>query len=148
VSRDRCPGACRADWIAFLDDDVVPEPGWTSLVPTPNFPEYPSNHSCSTTAIASVIDGLKGHAPFSFSNVSIRCPSKSRITFRITGVHSSGPVRARAIRTGRASASATPGTWRTESTSASLSPFTERTADAGRVFSYIVVSTGWRTAYL
>ena len=51
---------------------TVPEPGWTSLVPTPNFPEYPSNHSCSTTAIASVIDGLKGDAPFTFTVTSVR----------------------------------------------------------------------------
>jgi hypothetical protein len=35
-----------------------PQVGWTSLVPTPNFPEYPSNHSCATTAIATVIDGV------------------------------------------------------------------------------------------
>lgn len=34
------------------------EPGWTPLLPTPNFPEYPSAHSCSTTAIADVVAGL------------------------------------------------------------------------------------------
>jgi hypothetical protein len=41
------------------------QPGWTSRVPTPNFPEYPSNHSCTTTAVARVIDGLDGGRAFS-----------------------------------------------------------------------------------
>jgi PAP2 superfamily len=40
---------------------------WFSLVPTPNFPEYPSNHSCTTTAIARVVDALDGTRPFSFT---------------------------------------------------------------------------------
>ena len=34
------------------------EPGWTSLVATPNFPEYPSAHGCSTTAVADVVAAL------------------------------------------------------------------------------------------
>lgn len=34
------------------------EPGWTSLVGTPNFPEYPSAHGCSTTAVADVVAAL------------------------------------------------------------------------------------------
>ncbi len=31
---------------------------WRPLLPTPNFPEYPSAHSCSTTAIATVVAAL------------------------------------------------------------------------------------------
>jgi hypothetical protein len=41
------------------------QPGWASSVPTPNFPEYPSNHSCTTTAIARVVDALDGDEDFS-----------------------------------------------------------------------------------
>ncbi|MGY1734387.1 vanadium-dependent haloperoxidase [Geodermatophilus sp. SYSU D01045] len=48
------------------------EPGWTSLVPTPNFPEYPSNHACATTALVTVIDGLDGRGPFSLTMTSVR----------------------------------------------------------------------------
>jgi PAP2 superfamily len=55
--------------------DTQPQPGWTSLVPTPNFPEYLSNHSCATTAIATVIDGL-GHG-FPLTIESWRVPPGS-----------------------------------------------------------------------
>lgn len=34
------------------------DPAWRPLLPTPNFPEYPSAHSCSTTAIATVVAAL------------------------------------------------------------------------------------------
>jgi PAP2 superfamily len=51
---------------------TVPDPGWTPLVPTPNFPEYPSNHSCATTAIVTVIDGLNGESPFRLTISSYR----------------------------------------------------------------------------
>jgi hypothetical protein len=51
---------------------TAPDPNWTPLVPTPNFPEYPSNHSCATTAIVSVIDGLDGNRAFSYTISSFR----------------------------------------------------------------------------
>jgi hypothetical protein len=51
---------------------TVPDPAWTSLVPPPNFPDYPSNHSCGTTAIATVIDGLRGRSDFSLTVTSVR----------------------------------------------------------------------------
>lgn len=51
---------------------TVPDPAWTSLVPSPNFPDYPSNHSCATTAIATVIDGLRGDSDFSLTVTSVR----------------------------------------------------------------------------
>jgi hypothetical protein len=38
--------------------DTKPDPRWTPLAPTPNFPEYPSNHSCTTTAVVTVLDAL------------------------------------------------------------------------------------------
>jgi hypothetical protein len=51
---------------------TVPDPAWTPLVPTPNFPEYPSNHSCATTAIVTVVDGLNGRSPFRLTISSYR----------------------------------------------------------------------------
>jgi hypothetical protein len=51
------------------DDDnsaTAIDADWTPLVTTPNFPEYPSNHSCVTTAIATMIDGLDGPGQFSY----------------------------------------------------------------------------------
>jgi len=52
---------------ATVDDDA-----WKPLVkPTPNFPEYPSNHSCSTTAMVTVLDGLDGRSPFSYTMSSV-----------------------------------------------------------------------------
>jgi hypothetical protein len=42
--------------------DTPADLAWRPLLPTPNFPEYPSAHSCSTTAIASVVAALApGH---------------------------------------------------------------------------------------
>jgi hypothetical protein len=51
---------------------TVPDPAWTSLVPVPNFPDYPSNHSCASTAIATVIDGLRGDSDFALTVTSVR----------------------------------------------------------------------------
>jgi PAP2 superfamily len=51
---------------------TVPDPAWTSLVTPPNFPDYPSNHSCGTTAIATVINGLRGDSDFSYTVTSVR----------------------------------------------------------------------------
>jgi hypothetical protein len=34
------------------------DPGWQPLLPTPNHPEYPSAHGCTTTAIVTVLAGL------------------------------------------------------------------------------------------
>ena len=51
---------------------TVPDPAWSPLVPAPNFPDYPSNHACSTTALATVIDELRGHSPFSLTVSSVR----------------------------------------------------------------------------
>jgi hypothetical protein len=38
--------------------DTPADPAWLPLLPTPNFPEYPSAHSCSTTAIVTVVAAL------------------------------------------------------------------------------------------
>jgi hypothetical protein len=63
-----------AIWGADTDGNpaTVPDPAWTSLVPTPNFPEYASNHGCASTAIATVIDGLRGDSDFSLTVTSVR----------------------------------------------------------------------------
>jgi len=51
---------------------TVGDAAWKPLVkPTPNFPEYPSNHSCSTTAMVTVLDGLDGKSPFSYTMTSV-----------------------------------------------------------------------------
>jgi hypothetical protein len=50
---------------------TVDDNDWTSLVMTPNFPEYPSNHSCATTAIATVVDRLDGSGGFDFTMTSL-----------------------------------------------------------------------------
>ncbi|MGY1702650.1 vanadium-dependent haloperoxidase [Geodermatophilus sp. SYSU D00766] len=51
---------------------TVPDPAWSPLVPAPNFPEYPSNHACATTALATVVDALRGDSPFSLTVSSVR----------------------------------------------------------------------------
>jgi hypothetical protein len=51
---------------------TVPDPAWSPLVPAPNFPDYPSNHACATTALATVVDGLRGDSPFSLTVSSVR----------------------------------------------------------------------------
>jgi PAP2 superfamily len=35
--------------------DTVPDPQWTPLIPTPPFPEYPSAHSCASSAAVRVL---------------------------------------------------------------------------------------------
>ncbi|GAB3302483.1 vanadium-dependent haloperoxidase [Geodermatophilus aquaeductus] len=51
---------------------TVPDPAWSPLVPAPNFPDYPSNHACATTALATVVDALRGDRPFSLTVSSVR----------------------------------------------------------------------------
>jgi hypothetical protein len=41
-----------------INADTPADPAWRPLLATPNFPEYPSAHSCSTTAIVTVIAAL------------------------------------------------------------------------------------------
>ncbi|MGY1671122.1 vanadium-dependent haloperoxidase [Geodermatophilus sp. SYSU D00710] len=62
---------------------TVPDPAWSPLVPAPVFPEYPSNHACATTALATVVDGLRGNSPFSLTVSSVRGtpPVEYRTTF-------------------------------------------------------------------
>jgi hypothetical protein len=40
--------------------DTAPDPGWTPLIPTPPFPEYPSAHSCASGAAARVLSHYFG----------------------------------------------------------------------------------------
>jgi hypothetical protein len=39
---------------------TVPDPSWTPLGTTPNFPEYPSAHACHSTAVVTALDGFFG----------------------------------------------------------------------------------------
>jgi hypothetical protein len=39
---------------------TVPDPSWTPLGTTPNFPEYPSAHACHSTAVVQALDAFFG----------------------------------------------------------------------------------------
>jgi hypothetical protein len=39
---------------------TVPDPSWTPLGTTPNFPEYPSAHACHSTAVVKALDAFFG----------------------------------------------------------------------------------------
>jgi hypothetical protein len=55
-----------------------PDGSWTPAIGTPNFPEYPSNHGCATTAIVLVIDALDGSSPFRFTMTSEVSPRATK----------------------------------------------------------------------
>jgi hypothetical protein len=38
----------------------VPDPSWTPLGTTPNFPEYPSAHACHSSAVVEALDAFFG----------------------------------------------------------------------------------------
>jgi hypothetical protein len=40
--------------------DTKPDPTWTPLGTTPNFPEYPSAHACHSTAVVAALDAFFG----------------------------------------------------------------------------------------
>ena len=40
--------------------DTTGDPSWTPLIPTPNHPEYPSNHGCVTAAAAAITASFLG----------------------------------------------------------------------------------------
>ena len=60
---------------------TVPDRTWTPSTPTPNFPEYPSNHGCATTAIITVVDALDGSSPFRFTMTSVNALDRPTKTF-------------------------------------------------------------------
>ena len=43
------------------NDDTLAEPSWEPMFDTPNFPEYPSGHACSTAAVAHTIEDYFDH---------------------------------------------------------------------------------------
>jgi hypothetical protein len=49
---------------------TVPDPSWTPLGTTPNFPEYPSAHACHSTAVVKALDAFFGtdKVPFTFDS--------------------------------------------------------------------------------
>src|SRR5215510_10229887 len=40
---------------------TAPDPLWEPLAITPNFPEYPSGHTCATGAVAHTIEAIVQH---------------------------------------------------------------------------------------
>jgi hypothetical protein len=42
------------------NDATERDPGWTPLLPTPNFPEYPCGHCTAAAAIAEVMKAVSG----------------------------------------------------------------------------------------
>ena len=40
---------------------TIPDPAWEPLAVTPNFPEYPSGHTCATAAVTHVIEDYFRH---------------------------------------------------------------------------------------
>ncbi len=56
------------------NDETVADPAWTPLRPTPLHPEYPSGHSCVSTAAAKVLTSFFGtHS--AFSTATSTCPA-------------------------------------------------------------------------
>lgn len=47
--------------------DTQPDPNWTPLRGTPNYPEYPSGHSCHTAAMAEAVQAYFGTNKVEFS---------------------------------------------------------------------------------
>jgi hypothetical protein len=59
--------------IALADTDgnpaTMPEPGWTPLIVTPNFPEYPSGHATVSPAAAVILQAAFGDSgPFTLDS--------------------------------------------------------------------------------
>jgi hypothetical protein len=46
--------------------DTVADPAWTPVVPTPNHPEYPAAHSCTTGATMEALRGFLGTSQVTF----------------------------------------------------------------------------------
>jgi membrane-associated phospholipid phosphatase len=68
--------------IPLADDDqnpsIVPQPGWTPLLVTPPFPEYPSLHSSQSAAAAAVIAAFFGaNTPFSVTSEAMSSVTRS-----------------------------------------------------------------------
>jgi hypothetical protein len=57
--------------------DTVPDPGWTPLIVTPPFPEYPSAHSCASGAAVRVLSHYFGeNTPITVTNDAL--PGETR----------------------------------------------------------------------
>jgi PAP2 superfamily len=46
---------------------TAPEPGWTPVLPSPNHPEYPAAHACSTGALGELLRGYYGTDKVTFT---------------------------------------------------------------------------------
>ena len=60
----------RAPRFANPDSRVVRQPGWSSFIPTPEFPAYPAGHSTFGAAAAEMIALIHGRGDVSFSGRS------------------------------------------------------------------------------
>jgi hypothetical protein len=52
---------------AVRNGSFAPDPAWSPLIATPNFPSYPSAHACFTAAVAQSLEGFFREDHFSFS---------------------------------------------------------------------------------
>jgi hypothetical protein len=59
--------------------DTQPDPSWTPLGVTPNFPEYPSAHACHSTAVVGALDAFFGTDKVAFT-LDSRAPGLTSAT--------------------------------------------------------------------
>ncbi len=52
---------------AIRNASFAPDPAWSPLIATPNFPSYPSAHACFTSAVTESLEGFFGEDHVSFS---------------------------------------------------------------------------------
>jgi hypothetical protein len=64
---------------------TAPDPGWTPLGTTPNFPEYPSAHACHSTAVVEALEAFFGtdKVPFTLDS---RATHTTREYTRLHGI--------------------------------------------------------------
>lgn len=68
--------------VSYIKTYIPGGTGWTPLLGTPPFPEYPSGHSVSSSAAAEVLTHLMGTVAFTdTSNVSLGFPARSYNSF-------------------------------------------------------------------
>jgi hypothetical protein len=64
---------------------TVPDPSWTPLGTTPNFPEYPSAHACHSTAVVTALDGFFGTDKIPFT-LDCRVTHTTRVNKRLRNI--------------------------------------------------------------
>ncbi|MFI5257619.1 MAG: vanadium-dependent haloperoxidase [Gemmatimonadales bacterium] len=70
-----------------LDDgsaETVPDPTWSSFIPTPRFPDYPAGHATYAGAAETVLSALFGENP---GTLSITSPTAGNVTHTYPSFH-------------------------------------------------------------